>query len=729
MSTPRRLGLASLALLAASSLGCGGAETPRPAAPPVCPTASAAAPTASAPVAAPAAPAPRPVELAPDEGMWTFDAFPSERVQKLHGFAPDKAWLDHVRLSSLRLGRGCSASIVSKNGLVMTNHHCAEQCLSELSTKAKDLMETGFSARTEEDEPRCPGLEVNQLVAIEDVTARVNAATKDVPEAEFAQKQKAAMSSIEKECGTADDVRCEVVSLYHGGFYHLYRYRRFDDVRLVFAPEFRIAFFGGDPDNFMFPRYDLDVTFVRLYRGGKPVETPDHFAWSAAGPKEGELTFVSGNPYQTQRLLTVAELEYIRDVSMPEGIARLSELRGMLAEFRSLGAEQKRIAHALFFGVENGLKARKGREGALVDKAFFAKKVAEEQALRAFVAADPALAAKAGGAWDAIARAQHDLRDIHEPLDMLEGGQAFESRLFEIARLLVRAADELPKPNAERLREFADSRLPTLKQRLLSTAPIHAELEALTLGWSLGRMREVLGADSAAVRDVLGKDAPRELAAALVKGTKLFDPKVRKALLDGGKAAIDASKDPMIALAKRVDPAARRLRKQNEDTIEAVVKKSSEAIAKAYFAMHGTSTYPDATGTLRLSFGVVKGWVEAGVPVPPFTYIGGAFERDTGKDPFALPKSWLAARAKLRMDTPLDLVTDNDIIGGNSGSPLVDAAGKIVGLVFDGNIHSLGGAYGYDPTDNRTVAVDSAALLAALDRVYGAGRLLGELER
>lgn len=693
---------------------------------PDCPAAPIASAVASAASVAPAPP--RPPELAGDEGMYTFDAFPAERVRKLHGFGPDKAWLDHVRLSSLRLGRGCSASVVSKSGLVMTNHHCAETCLSELSTKARDLMETGYLARSEKDELRCPGLEVNQLVSIEDVTARVQAATKGAAEGEFALKQKAVLSEIEKGCGSADDVRCDVVSLYHGGLYHLYRYRRFDDVRLVFAPEFKIAFFGGDPDNFNFPRFDLDVTFVRLYRGGKPVETPDHLAWSAAGPKEGDLTFVSGNPYQTQRLLTTAELELVRDVAVPEAIMRLSELRGLVSEFRARGAEQARRSHALFFSIENGLKAYKGREEALVDKAFFGKKVAEEQALRAFVAADPALSATTGGAWDAIARAQREYADLHRPFEMLEGGRGFESKLFELARLLVRAADELPKPNGERLRELMDSRLPSLKQRLLSPAPIYADVEALTLGWSLGRLRESLGADDAVVRKVLGKDSPRELAAALVKGTKLFDPEVRKALFDGGKAAIEVSKDPMIELARRIDPEARALRKRDEDTIQSVIKKQSELVAKASFAMRGMTTYPDATGTLRLSFGVVKGWVEAGKAVPALTTIGGAFARDTGKEPFALPKSWLAARGKLRLDTPFDLVTTNDIIGGNSGSPLLDKDGKVVGLVFDGNLHSLGGAYGYDETTNRTVSVSSAALLEALDKVYGASRLLGEIE-
>ena len=301
--------------------------------------------------------------------------------------------------------------------------------------------------------------------------------------------------------------------------------------------------------------------------------------------------------------------------------------------------------------------------------------------------------------------------------------------LFEHARLLVRAAEELPKPNSERLAELTDGRLPSVKQRLFSPAPIHPELEAVTLGWSLGRMRELLGASSPLVRKVLGKEAPAELAAALVKGSKLGDPKVRRALFEGGKAALDASKDPMIELARKVDADARALRRVDEDEIQGVVRKQSELIAKAYFAMRGTGTYPDATGTLRLSFGVVKGWVEAGQPVAPFTTIGGAFELDTGKEPFALPKSWLAARGKLAPSTPFDLVTTNDIIGGNSGSPLVDRAGKIVGLVFDGNLPSLGGAYGYDAETNRTVSVSSAALLAALEHVYGATRLLGELDR
>jgi hypothetical protein len=713
-----------IAAVALAVVGCSAAE-PTPPATPACPPAPPPAPAATATPA----PAPRLPDLEGDEGMWTFDAIPRERLEKLHGFAPSQAWLDHVRASTLRIGRGCTASVVSASGLVMTNHHCAEACLTELSTKKRDLVASGFLAKTPADELRCPGLEAVRLVGIEDVTARVAEATKGAPEAKLARKTKAAYAEIERGCSTAPDVRCEVVSLYHGGLHHLYRYERFDDVRLVFAPEFAIAFFGGDTENFDFPRHDLDVTLFRLWRGGAPAPAKEHLAWAASGPKEGDLTFVAGNPAQTQRLLTVAELAYQRDVALPESIARLSELRGIVASFRARGPEPKRMAHALFFGIENGLKARKGRWQALVDASFFGRKVEEERALRGFVAGDPALAASTGGAWDAIAKAQRDYGAMHAALELVEEGRAFESRLFEHARALVRAAEELPKPNAERLREFGDARRPSLETRLFSPAPIHAELEETTLAWSLGKLREQLGAGHPIVRKVLGRSSPEELARALVKGTKLFDPKARRALFTGGKAAVDASKDPMIELARRVDPDARALRKEHEERVQGVLHAESERIAKAYFAMVGTSRYPDATGTLRLSFGVVKGWVEAGRPVAPFTTFGGAFERDTGSEPFALPKSWLAARPKLRMETPFDLVTTNDIIGGNSGSPLLDREGRVVGLVFDGNLHSLGGAYGYDAATNRATSVDVGALREALDRVYGASSLLGELGR
>lgn len=720
-------------LLPAFALSCGAQPLVEPGGPPKPPEGGFAERDGGLELIAPDAAthdaAPQSAAVAPDstEGMWLLNDFPSERLGKQFGFAPSKEWLDHVRLSSVRLARGCSGSIVSPNGLVMTNHHCAHHCIEQLSSAKKDFVASGFSAKTAADEVKCPDVEVDELTDITDVTEKVTSATEGLKDREFVEKQKATIAGIEKACATGKDVRCDVVSLYHGGRYHLYEYKRFQDVRLVFAPEFATAFFGGDPDNFMFPRYDLDVSFLRIYENGKPLETKNYFRWSPSGPKEGDLTFVAGHPGSTSRNLTVAELAYIRDVALPERLLRLAEMRGLLTEFQTRGPEQRRISNATLFGVENALKALKGRHAALLDPELFGAKERAERELRAKVDADPAMKKRYGGAWEAIERAKQRLRQIHVRYNQLEVGIGFWSALFDDARVLVRAADELPKPNGERLRELGDSHLPALEQELFSTAPIYPEFEILKLTHSLTKLREALGPDDPVVAKVLGKKSPREVATAVVRGTKLGDPKVRKALFDGGKKAIDASTDPMILLAKSIDADARAVRTTYEDEVEGIETKNDELVARAKFDVYGTSVYPDATFTLRLSYGVVKGWEENGKPVAPFTTMGGAFDRATGQDPFALPKSWLSAKSKLNLATPLDFCTTNDIIGGNSGSPVIDADARIVGLIFDGNIHSLGGDYAFDPKLNRAVAVDSAAIVEALEKVYGASRVVGEL--
>lgn len=662
-----------------------------------------------------------------DEGMWTYDAFPKDRLRAAHGVQLDDAFLTRARLASVRLARGCSASFVSPEGLVMTNHHCARTCIKDLSRAGQDLHHDGFFARTPAEEKRCPNVEANQLVEIADVTARVAKATSGLADKAFNDALKAETARIEKECATADDLRCDVVTLYQGGKYHLYKYRRYQDVRLVFAPEHAIAFFGGDPDNFDFPRYDLDVTFLRVWKNGKPIATPEHFPWTRGNLREGAVTFVSGHPGRTSRLFTVAQLEYTRDVRLPELIARLSELRGLLTEFGNRGAEARRASQNDLFGVENSLKALKGRHQALLDKTFFAGKVAEEQALRSAIAKRPELAKAAGGAHAAIERALARQREIRKRLGHLEQGEGFGGELFAHARTLVRAPVEYARPNHERLTEYGDAARPQVMQALLNPAPIAADVEILKLTFSLTKLREALSPDDPIVRKVLGQDAPADLAARVVRGTKLADPAARKQLFDGGAAAITASKDPMIALARLVDDDARAIRKLYEDEIEGPIKQSGEAIAKARFAIHGTDTYPDATFTLRLSYGTVKGWIKDGVPVAPFTNLAGAFERATGRPPFGLPPSWLKAKAKLDLTTPFNFVSTNDIIGGNSGSPVFDVDGAVVGVIFDGNPPSLGGDYGFDPVNNRAISVDARAILHALERIYGAERLVREL--
>ena len=663
-----------------------------------------------------------------DEGMWTLNAFPTAQVKSKYGFTATDEWLKHVQLSSARLAGGCSGSFISDSGLVMTNHHCAHSCIEQLSKAGRDFVASGFYAKTGGEEVRCPEIEINRLEKMTDVTERVNHATHGLSGQAYNDAQKAVFSTMEKECaGNSDAIRCDIVTLYHGGQYQLYQYRRFQDVRLVFAPELAMAFFGGDPDNFNFPRYDLDISLLRVYDHNQPLKNDQYFRWSTKNAGPGELTFVTGHPGNTSRLLTISELEFLRDTQLIKALLYYSELRGNLTEFANRGAEQKRISEAKLFGVENSFKAMKGKLEALQDQAFFAKKVAEEKALRHKVNANPKWKAAYGSAWDEIAKAEKSFRNIYTPLLFLENNRGFQSRLFAIAKTLVRASDELPKANEKRFREFADSKLPSVKQDLFSEAPIYDDFEIAMLTFALTKMREALTADDPAVKRILGKRSPYEIAESVIHGTKLKDIRVRKELFDGGKKAIEASNDPLIQFARLVDPEARAVRKTYEDEIEPVFKKNSEKIAKAQFAVYGAGTYPDATFTLRVSYGQIQGYQENGHEVKPITTIGGAFDRNTGSDPFALPESWLKAKSKLNMNTPLNFCSTNDIIGGNSGSPVINKNAEIVGLIFDGNIQSLGGDYGYDASVNRAVSVHSAGIIEALQHVYGADRIVKEL--
>ena len=666
-----------------------------------------------------------------DEGMWTFDNFPSKKVQQKYGFNPDARWLQEAQLASVRLAGGCSGSFVSPDGLVMTNHHCAHSCIEQLSTKDKDFVALGFYAPTQENEVKCPEIELNQLVQITDVTGQIQGATKGLePGKEFNDKRKAAMAAVEKDCAAGNDkLRCDVVELYHGGQYSLYRYKRFQDVRLVFAPELAIAFFGGDPDNFNFPRYDLDVSFIRAYEDGKPVRTEHYFKFSPEGAKEGDLTFVSGQPGGTDRELTTAELQYQRDIALPERLVNLAQYRGALTMYTQQSAEHRRNAEPTLFYVENSYKAIKGRFEALVTPTLWNQKAQRERALREKVNGRSSLKKKYGTAWDEVAKAIASFQPRRKEYRYVEQGAGFDSPLYRIARDLVRGTEELQKPNGERLREYTDGKLPQLKQKLFSKAPIYEEFEAFKLSYGLTKLREELGADHPFVKKVLGKKSPQELAQELVK-SKLYDVKLREQLWQAGREAVLASNDPMIELARLVDPDARAVRKWHDEEIETLEISGAEKIAAAKFELEGKSNYPDATFTLRLSYGAVKGYDENGRHVSPITTFAGAFERATGRDPFKLPESWLRANENHQVNTatPLNMCTTNDIIGGNSGSPVFDKDRQIVGLVFDGNIQSLGGDYGFDETVNRTVAVHSAALIEALDHIYGAKRIVSELK-
>jgi hypothetical protein len=664
-----------------------------------------------------------------DEGMWTFDNPPVQKMRAALGWAPDAAWMQHTMLASARLAQGCSGSFVSPDGLVLSNHHCAAECVEQLSSAGENHMATGFLAHDEKEEKICPAMEINRLDSITDVSDAMRRATAGLEGEAFTRAKNAETARLSSACVGADGkrVRCDVVSLYQGGKYHLYRYHRFQDVRLVFAPEQAAAFFGGDPDNFNFPRYDLDMSLFRVYEDGKPVKVKDYFPVSPTGPAAGEAVFTSGHPGSTQREFTVARLAALRDHRLPDILIRLAEYRGLLTQYRALGAEQSRQAGATLFYVENSIKALAGEREALTGAALMDNKAAQEAALRRFVAGQSALQASTGGAWDAIASAMTLAQQLREPLLQFENHSAFMSEYASYAFTLVRAAQERIKPDGERLPEYSDANLPQVEAGLLAEAPIYPQFEKVKLGWSLTKMRERLGSDDVDARRILGRDAPQQVADRLVDGTRLGDVAVRRKLWKGGMAAIEASTDPFIRLALQVEPTARRLRRDYETRVDAVITKNSEKIAAARFAMLGTSIYPDATFTLRLSYGTVKGWQEGEKTIAPFTDIAGAFEHATGSEPFKLPDTWYRAKDRLSPATPLDFASDNDIIGGNSGSPVVDRKGRLVGLIFDGNIHSLGGAFGFDPALNRAVSVDSAAILEALDRIYGAGYLATEM--
>jgi hypothetical protein len=662
-----------------------------------------------------------------DEGMWTFDNFPSKTVGTKYGFTPSQAWLDHVRLSSLRIAGGCSASFISPQGLVMTNHHCVVECVEQLSTPQQNFEENGFSAKTPVEEKKCPDFELDQLVEIRDVT-------KDVLEALTGKTGDAAnkalnakRAELEQSCGSDASVRCDLVSLYHGGVYDLYRYKRYNDVRLVFAPEFSVAQFGGDPDNFNFPRFDFDIGLVRAYEGDKPVAGKDYLHWSANGTKDGDLVFVSGNPGGTFRELTNAQLAFERDVLYPNRNPEIAERRGELEEFIARGPEQAREANDELFFLENGYKVYFGRQEALLDPQFLATKVQDEQRLRAATAKDPKLAAYLS-VWDDIAK----IEQVRSQLFMrnaLLNGRYFRAGLIGDAVTLVRAAAERAKPNRERLPEFTDKALVNVQQQLTAAVPVYKDLEELDLAFLLTIIRRDLGADDAFVRKMLGNESPQQLAHRLVTGTHLDDPKVREELYNGGQSAVDASSDPMIRFAAKINDDLLAVRKDYEARVDAPTRAAAEKIAKARFAIYGTSVDPDATFTLRLTYGSVKGFEDAeGKFVQPYTNIGGLFERATGAPPYALPESWLEAKSSLNLSTPMNLSTTNDTTGGNSGSPMIDKDANIVGLLFDGNIFSLGGDYGYDPVKNRSIAVDSRGLLEGMRKVYHLDRIVDEIE-
>ena len=665
-----------------------------------------------------------------DEGMWLYNEPPKDQIKAKYGFELTQAWLDHVRLSSVRFNNGGSGSFVSADGLTFTNHHVGAACVQQLSSQGRDYIKTGFYAKTQADEVKCPSLELNQLVGIDDVTDKVNAGVKaGMSAAEAGQAQRAAMSRIEQACATSTGLRCDVVTFYSGQVYDLYRYKKYTDVRLVFAPEFGVAFFGGDPDNFTYPRYDLDITFFRVYENGKPALLDNYLQWSRNGFSDGDLVFVSGHPGSTGRLLTMAQLDFSRDVAFPASLRLFKRRIALLQEFSRQSEENARIAKEDIFGLQNSQKAVIGYESGLRDTSIMDAKAADETKLQAAYKADPKNA-RAPDPWNEIAQAIALQRDIYLPLTYLERLRGFASGLPQTARVLVRAAEEKPKPNEQRMREFRDSALPSLEQQLFSTAPVYKNLDTALLADSLAEMQEALGSDNPDVKKVLNGKTPADTARDLIANTKLDEVAVRKQLYEGGEAAIEASTDPLIVAMRAIEPDARAVRKTFDDKIDSVIRRDGTRIAKARFAQSGFTQPPDATFTLRLSYGAVKGYEENGKSIPYFTTIGGAYEHAAehgGQPPYDLPESWINAKPNLDLKTPLNFVSTADIIGGNSGSPTVNKKGEVVGIIFDGNIQSLPWNFAYSDAQGRAVSVDSRGIQEALRKVYGATALADEL--
>ncbi len=666
-----------------------------------------------------------------DEGMWTFNNVPKAEIKKRYGFDVTDEWLKKVQLASVRFNNGGSGSFVSADGLVLTNHHIASDTLQKISTPEKDYNKEGFYAHKREQEAKAPDLELNQLISIEDVTDRVMSAVKPGMSAEdTTAARRAAMANIEKESTEKTGLRSDVITLYQGGQYNLYRYKKYTDVRLVFAPEFSIAFFGGDPDNFTYPRYDLDMALFRVYENNQPVKIENYFKWSRTGAKDGELVFVTGNPGSTARLDTVAHLEYLRDDGLPFTIKLLTREHEALGKYRSLGEEQARRAQEDYFGIENSLKAFRGELEGLQDKSLIAKKAKAEDGLRGTVAADARKQKDYGDAWDNIAKGRRGLKGYYKELSLLENGSAFSSDLFGIARRLVRLAAESAKPNAERLPEYTDARRASLELNLYSPAPIYPDFEKVSLTESLAFMRDELGAANPKVKKALGDKSPEARAAELVDGTKLSDVAYRKQLASGGVKAIEESTDAMIVLARSVDAEARSLRKRYETEVQSNERANYAKISRALFEIEGTKLYPDATFTLRLAYGAVKGYQENGKQVPAFTTFAGIYKHSAehgNKDPYELPQLWLDKKSAINLSTPFNFVSTNDITGGNSGSPVINKNAELVGLIFDGNIQSLVGTFVFDETVNRAVSVDSRAMIEALRKIYGATEAADEL--
>ncbi|PYS21993.1 MAG: serine protease [Acidobacteria bacterium] len=667
-----------------------------------------------------------------DEGMWPFNNLPRAEIKRKYGFEITDDWLKKVQMASVRFNNGGSGSFVSPTGLVLTNYHIVEDFVGEMSTPSKDYAKEGFVARKAADEMKIPNLELNVLMSIEDVTARVNGAVKPgASDAEALAARRAEIAAIESESTKATGLRSDVITLYQGGQYNLYRYKKYTDMRLVFVPEFQAAFFGGDPDNFNFPRFNIDMALVRVYENDQPVHPASYFKWSTAGAKEGDLAFVIGNPGSTARLNTVAHLEELRDTSIPIILRLLERREAMLKKYMATGDEQTRRAQNELNSIQNSLKVYRGQIAGLKDKALMDRKVSDEAALRKWVAADPERQKKYGDAWDAIAKAHGNYSSYARERRIFDLGGGFSTALFGYARTIVRMATEKEKPNAARLPEFTDARLAAIQMALSADTPFFADFEKLKLADSLAYMLELLPNDSLAKQIMQGK-TPEARAAELIDGSKLNDVAYRKQLAAANRQTIEAATDPMIVLARMIDDKAREVRKRYENEITGVDRTNYAKIARARFDNEGTKLYPDATFTLRLSYGTVKGYTENGKQVVPFTTLGGLYDRAASHKyefPYNLPPRWMEKKSSIDLKTPFNFVSTDDIIGGNSGSPTINKNGELIGLIFDGNIQSLVGNFMYDESINRAISVDVRAMNQVLRKVFDASEIADELTK
>jgi hypothetical protein len=668
-----------------------------------------------------------------DEGMWTFNNIPRAEIKKRYGFDVTDEWLKKVQLASVRFNNGGSGSFVSPNGLVLTNYHIVEDIVNDVSTPQRDLAKEGFVAHSHAEEIKAPSLELNVLISIEDVTTRVLGAVKPgMTDAQGFAARRAEIAAIEGESNKATGLRSDVITLYQGGQYNLYRYKKYTDVRLVFVPEFQAAFFGGDPDNFNFPRFNIDMALVRVYENDQPVHPESFFKWSTAGAKEGDPVFVTGNPGSTARLNTVAHLQELRDTSIPIILRLLERREAMLKKYMGLGEEQTRRAQNELNSIQNSLKVYRGQTAGLKDQKLLATKLIDEQLLRKSIAANPERQKMYGDAWDAIAKAHQGYPSYIRERRIFDLGGGFNTTTFAFARALVRLAAENEKPNAERLPEYTDARRASLELSLYSPAPIHDDFEKLKLADSLGFMVELLGADQPLVKQIMNGKTPEVRASELIEGTKLKDPAFRREQASGGRQAIESSTDPMIVLARTIDPTARELRKRYESEVTGVERTNYSKIARARFETEGTKLYPDATFTLRLSYGAVKGYMENGKKVAPFTTLGGLYDRAgqfKSEFPYNLPSRWMEKKSAINLSTPFNFVSTDDIIGGNSGSPTINKNAELVGLIFDGNIQSLVGDFIYDESVNRAISVDVRAMNEVLRKVFDANEIADELTK